>query len=112
MQMTSGTDDKVDWIRELCYKEKPDVVGRSGVRVEKMVGLVNVYGPQNENERAALWDRISRVLAPSDTCWCIFGDFNEVRRLDERLNSEFSKKGALAFNDFIRSEQLISVPLG
>ncbi|GKC13210.1 putative ribonuclease H protein [Tanacetum coccineum] len=66
----------------------------------------------NENERAALWDRISRVLAPSDTCWCIFGDFNEVRRLDERLNSEFSKKEALAFNDFIRSEQLIDVPLG
>ncbi|GKE52405.1 RNA-directed DNA polymerase, eukaryota [Tanacetum coccineum] len=122
------TNDKVDWIRELCYKEKPDVVGihetklrkldfktinklwgsnevdfikldvvgRSGgiltmwdtrvfnkvqvisdhgfvavvgkwVGVEKMTGLVNVYGPRNENERVALWDRIR---APSDTCWC------------------------------------------
>ncbi|PWA41096.1 hypothetical protein CTI12_AA559940 [Artemisia annua] len=136
-----GTDDKVDWIRELCHKEKLDVVGiqetklrnldnrlinklwgsddvdfvkldavgRSGgiltkwdtrvfnkvqviydhgfvavmgkwVGVEKAVGLVNAYGPRNENERVALWDKISRVLDHSNTCWC--GDFNEERTVN------------------------------
>ncbi|PWA73502.1 RNA-directed DNA polymerase, eukaryota [Artemisia annua] len=168
-----GKVGKVDWIRELCIKEKPVVVGiqetksrnmdmkmvnniwgsddvdyvkkdadgRSGgillmwdnkvfnkdqvisepgfvavlgrwIGVSDMVGFVNVYGPRNESDRKALWHRISTVIGIVNACWCIFGDFNEVRRMDERMNTEFSTRGALEFNDFIRRENLIDVPLG
>ncbi|PWA90188.1 RNA-directed DNA polymerase, eukaryota [Artemisia annua] len=89
----------------------PGFVGR-WIGVGEMVGFVNVYGPRNESDRKSLWSRISRVIGNVNACWCIFGDFNEVRRLDERMNTEFSTRGALEFNDFIRRENLIDVPLG
>ncbi|GJV55435.1 RNA-directed DNA polymerase, eukaryota, reverse transcriptase zinc-binding domain protein [Tanacetum coccineum] len=98
-----GTDDKVDWIRELCYKEKPDVVGIQETKLRKLdFRTINKLWGSDEVDFMKL-----DVVGRSGVV-----DFNEVRRLDERLNSEFSKKGALAFNDFIRSEQLIDVPLG
>ncbi|GKD16015.1 RNA-directed DNA polymerase, eukaryota, partial [Tanacetum coccineum] len=136
---------KIDWIRELCIKEKHLVVGIQETKssyidmkmvnnlwgsddvdyvkedaavlgrwrgVNDMVGFVNVYGPRNESDRKTLWCRISAVIGNVNACWCIFGDFNEVRRLDERMNTDFSTMGALEFNDFIRRANLTDVPLG
>lgn len=47
-----------------------------------------------------------------DATWCVFGDFNEVRKTDERLNSNMNVRGALEFNEFIRRDGLIDIPLG
>ncbi|GJX03142.1 putative RNA-directed DNA polymerase [Tanacetum coccineum] len=82
------------------------------IGVDDMVGFVNIYGPHNESDRKALWCRISTVISSVNACWCIFGDFNEVKRLDERINTEFSTRGDLEFNDFIRRANLTDVSLG
>ncbi|GJY33891.1 RNA-directed DNA polymerase, eukaryota [Tanacetum coccineum] len=122
-----GTNDKVDWIRELCYKEKPDVVGIQETKLRKIdfktinklwgsdeVDFIKLDVVGRSGGILTMWDTrvFNKVQVISDHGFVAVVDFNEVRRLDERLNSEFSKKGALAFNDFIRSEQLIDVPLG
>ncbi|GKA06924.1 RNA-directed DNA polymerase, eukaryota [Tanacetum coccineum] len=46
-----------------------------------------------------------------DAAWCIFGDFNEVRSALEQKNSNFNKRGADKFNDFIGNGNLIDIPL-
>jgi len=40
------------------------------------------------------------------------GDFNAVRKADERFGSRFDNTLAEEFNDFIQTNDLIDVPLG
>lgn len=42
----------------------------------------------------------------------MFGDFNEVRSPEKRINSEFNPRGASDFNDFIRMNELVDIPMG
>ncbi|GJV71037.1 RNA-directed DNA polymerase, eukaryota [Tanacetum coccineum] len=55
--------------------------------LEGLVGLLNVYGPRDKYKRLELWNRLGNVLGMRDIVWCIFGDFNEVRGPEERMNS-------------------------
>ncbi|GJZ12510.1 RNA-directed DNA polymerase, eukaryota [Tanacetum coccineum] len=75
-------------------------------------GLLNVYGPRDEYKRLELWNRLSNVLGTRDVVWCIFGDFNEVRCPEERMNSQYNDRSARKFNEFIRECELIDVPMG
>ncbi|GJS11827.1 putative RNA-directed DNA polymerase [Tanacetum coccineum] len=44
--------------------------------------------------------------------WWLFGGFNKVREPSDRLNSKFNIKDADIFNDFIRNNKLVEIPLG
>lgn len=57
--------------------------------------------PRCENKRIELWRKLLTVIESIDAVWCFFGDFNEVGRAEERLNCQFSHRGANAFNKFI-----------
>ncbi|KAJ9565840.1 hypothetical protein OSB04_001806 [Centaurea solstitialis] len=77
-----------------------------------LIGCVNVYGPNDLRERAILWSKLDQLCAKEEVSWVFFGDFNEVRNPQERLNSEASKKGMNDFNDFIRRNNLEDFSLG
>ena len=72
---------------------------------EGLVGIINVYAPQDLAVKSLLWEKISRIISSIDAAWCIFGDFNEVRNVDKRKNSGFNKKGAEIFNNFITGDE-------
>ncbi|GJT38736.1 RNA-directed DNA polymerase, eukaryota [Tanacetum coccineum] len=76
------------------------------------VGLFNVYAPQSSSLKEQLWSLIERVIADMDATWIIFGDFNVVRSLDERIGSSFDVNEANTFNDFISRSGLCDLPLG
>lgn len=63
------------------------------------VGLINIYGPRDLRARLECWGRLENIIAQGDTLWCFFGDFNEVRGTDERLNSCTNERGVKAFNN-------------
>ena len=48
----------------------------------------------------------------NDVYWVLGGDFNDVSRCEERKGLYFSRRGAMAFNFFISSAELIEPPLG
>ncbi|GJW18994.1 RNA-directed DNA polymerase, eukaryota, reverse transcriptase zinc-binding domain protein [Tanacetum coccineum] len=58
-----------------------------------------------------LWDYISHVMSNWKGDVVIMGDFNEVRKKDERFGSVFNVQGADAFNLFISNASLEEVPL-
>ncbi|KAJ9557691.1 hypothetical protein OSB04_012305 [Centaurea solstitialis] len=87
------------------------IVGK-WVKKEGLIGCVNVYGPNEQRERAALWSKLDLLCAKEEVSWCFFGDFNEVRNPQERLNSVASKRGMEDFNEFIRRNMLEEVTLG
>lgn len=86
------------------------VVGK-WVGVPGLEGLVNVYGPRDVRERKETWRRLEFLVLKEEVKWCIFGDFNEVRKLEERANSITNVRGAAEFNDFIRRSSLLEVPM-
>ncbi|XP_071708614.1 uncharacterized protein [Rutidosis leptorrhynchoides] len=74
--------------------------------------LVNTYGPQNDTKKKQMWSDLSDILRYSDAIWAIFGDFNEVRFNFERKNTKFCERRAKVFNDFIKDNSLLDLPLG
>ncbi|KAJ9553452.1 hypothetical protein OSB04_017497 [Centaurea solstitialis] len=77
-----------------------------------LIGCVNVYGPNDYPDRAALWSKLDYLCDKKEVSWLFFGDFNEVRNPQERLNSGSSKRGMEDFNEFIRRNNLEEIALG
>ncbi|GJZ64276.1 RNA-directed DNA polymerase, eukaryota, reverse transcriptase zinc-binding domain protein [Tanacetum coccineum] len=65
-----------------------------------------------DSEKKMLWDYLSHVIAQWAGEVVVMGDFNEVRKKDERFGSVFNMHGANAFNLFISNAGLEEVPLG
>lgn len=63
-------------------------------------------------QNSSLWSRLKNLIVNVDDVWCLFGDFNEVRGREDRMNAQINEKEASDFNDFTRELQLNEIPLG
>ena len=99
--------------------EKVDcAVGRFSVNV-LFKGVVDdfvwacsgVYGPNEDSQRGALWEELSRMHSRWNTAWCVFGDFNIIRYPSERFGCEAFSPAMFAFSDFIEANYLVDLPL-
>ena len=55
------------------------------LKSKKDVSVINVYSPCNLNEKKSLWEEISNIKSSKQNfSWCILGDFNAVRNVNER----------------------------
>ncbi|XP_071739539.1 uncharacterized protein [Rutidosis leptorrhynchoides] len=63
--------------------------------------IVNVYGPHGDYG----------LLKSHETSWLLCGDFNEVRDRSDRINCVFHQKRADRFNQFIRKNNLLEIPI-
>lgn len=52
-------------------------------------------------------DELQNLMRSRPGNWVFFGDFNIVRRAEERFNSVFCPKIAKAFNSFISGSGLL-----
>jgi len=62
-----------------------------------------------------MWKKINGVrLNQLSKAWCIIGDFNSIRRQEERKSlistSDYSRE-IKGFNDFIKKSELVDIPL-
>ena len=85
--------------------------GGGGVQVV----IVNVYRPSLLEEKKVLWKDISELRRrQNNRVWCVIGDFNFVRRQEER-RSLFSASDynieVRGFNEFIENSELVDVPM-
>ena len=80
------------------------------------VNIINVYSPCEINEKRRMWEDIIKYKEEvGGKVWCILGDFNAMRNLQERkgvnhigINSRSEIQG---FNEFIERMELIDLPL-
>ncbi|XP_057808558.1 uncharacterized protein LOC131023037 [Salvia miltiorrhiza] len=71
--------------------------------------IINVYAPVGSGDKRILWDALSSIVEQNtDRSVCILGDFNSVRRRDERVGSgeAFGATDARSFEEFIRENDL------
>ncbi|XP_022041331.1 uncharacterized protein LOC110943908 [Helianthus annuus] len=75
----------------------------SGVLVEdgSILNILNVYAPQNVVAKRDLWVKLKTVMNNNQGLWVVLGDFNVVRRPEDRRNSRFNHMAASDFNLFI-----------
>ncbi|XP_035838746.1 uncharacterized protein LOC118486418 [Helianthus annuus] len=79
--------------------------------INRAINIINVYAPQKVPLKKALWEDIGVVLGSYTGWWVIMGDFNAVRFMEEKRNSNFNKNCASNFNEFIFENGLIEYDL-
>lgn len=79
----------------------------------KEVTIVNVYSACTIIEKKELWDELIRhKRANANEAWCVLGDFNPIRKIEERRGSSQLVRGMREitdFNIFIQAMELIYI---
>lgn len=66
--------------------------------INGLTGIVNIYGPQSVTKNSKVWEELLALETSRPTTWIFKGDFNVVRRPEERINSIFCSLSANSFN--------------
>ena len=98
--------------------EKIDSTGQFFVNV-LLKGVVDdfvwacsgVFGPNDDSQRGALWEELTRMHSRWNTAWCVFGDFNIIRYPSKRFGCEAFSLAMFAYSDFIEINYLVDLPL-
>nr|XP_043629855.1 uncharacterized protein LOC122601151 [Erigeron canadensis] len=90
-----------------CIKHNNFLILKGKIKeIEDVVFEVNVYAPQNSNDKRNLWNSFSTIIGGESGVWLIMGDFNTVRTSEERKGSQFKARCAREFNQFIACNDL------
>jgi len=79
------------------------------------VTIVNIYCSGSLRLKKELWNEVcSFRQGQISKAWCVIGDFNSIRRQEERKsvisNTDYSRE-IKGFNDFIERSELVDIPL-
>jgi len=78
------------------------------------VALINVYSPCLATETYTLWEEITTIIDNNRNLgWCVMGDFNAVRNINERKgvgNGHVNRNEIEKFNRFIDTCMLMDIP--
>nr|GFB97393.1 RNA-directed DNA polymerase, eukaryota [Tanacetum cinerariifolium] len=137
-QQGLGSKAKKDWIKELNIKLK--ALGSSGgilcvwdsnvflkekhiifdnfvalygtwIPNKMKILLISVYAPQSLSVKRLLWNYLSSLITRWNGECLVMGDFDEVRRMEERWGSVFNACGVDVFNSFISGSGLTKCQL-
>ena len=75
------------------------------------MGMFRVFGPNDDSQRGALWEELTRMPSRWNIAWCVFGDFNIIRYPSKRFGCEAFSLAMFAFSDFIEANYLVDLPL-
>ena len=73
--------------------------------------IANVYAHNDSVRRRNLWEVITNLKTLFLKPWCIRGDFNEVRAIDERNRCIRRDREMNEFNDFIDNLVMVDTPM-
>jgi len=109
--------------RKSCFQMSRFINGRNFSIIEGLwkvglgvlVTIVNVYCPGSLREKMLVWEEISvHRLTQLSKAWCVMGDFNSIRRKEERKSlvsiSEYSRE-IKGFNAFIEKAEYVDISL-
>lgn len=74
-------------------------------------GFGNVYAPNADAERREFLNEVHAIISESDIPWCIAGDFNVVKSVEENIGLSFNQYAAADFVNFIDVCGFIDLPL-
>ncbi|GKV03082.1 hypothetical protein SLEP1_g15450 [Rubroshorea leprosula] len=75
------------------------------------VYLVNVYGPCDLVGRRQLWSELKTLVTKQKGNWCVMGDFNTTKNIQERVGCTSVLRSMRDFAKFIHESGLVDIPL-
>nr|GEW85820.1 hypothetical protein [Tanacetum cinerariifolium] len=78
---------------------------------QKRIMIISVYAPHDAYYKRVLWSYLEDLVKRWNGECIIMGDFNEVRRMEERWGTNFNSRGAHVFNNFISNAGLVDIQL-
>ena len=73
--------------------------------------FINLYGPNEENERVLFWNELAALKINNDELWCYVGDFNAVLCADERRGTTDVSRTIQNFAAFVHNSDLVDLPM-
>ncbi|GKU94756.1 hypothetical protein SLEP1_g8202 [Rubroshorea leprosula] len=118
-QSASGASGGIVTIWNPCiFKKTNSFQGAGFLGVEGTWGeenipcfLVNVYSPCDLANKRSLWENLSSIISSHKGNWCIAGDFNAIRSLQERKGGISVRREIREFSEFIKMNGLIDLPM-
>ncbi|GKV26308.1 hypothetical protein SLEP1_g35639 [Rubroshorea leprosula] len=86
------------------------ISGEWGVN-KQQCSLINVYGPNDRQKRAKLWEEMKKMVIEKEGRWLIAGDFNAVRGPEERRGKSEVRADMRDFDEFIETTGLVDIKL-
>ncbi|GKU97059.1 hypothetical protein SLEP1_g10243 [Rubroshorea leprosula] len=86
------------------------ISGEWGVNKQQCC-LINVYGPNDKQKRAKLWEELRKMVIDKEGRWLIVGDFKAVRGPEERRGKTRVSSDMRDFEEFIVTTGLVDVKL-
>lgn len=79
---------------------------QSGTRLN----LINVYGPRDIVAKQIFWNELRSVHNQmNEEPVCMMGDFNSIRKKEDRANCIYSNRDTIYFNQFLEETGLIEL---
>jgi len=79
------------------------------------VTIVNINCSGSLREKKEIWNEVCGFRQGQiSKAWCVIGDFNSIRRQEERKNVisyTYYSREIKGFNDFIERAELVDIPL-
>ncbi|XP_028080797.1 uncharacterized protein LOC114282352 [Camellia sinensis] len=73
--------------------------------------ILNIYAPNDVGSRGNLWDCLLKLKEEFPNPWCLGGDFNEIRQIEDRRGCSRRDRGMKEFNEFIDKCEISDLPL-
>ncbi|GKV29207.1 hypothetical protein SLEP1_g38153 [Rubroshorea leprosula] len=99
--------DEFDWVVKGSFGASGGEWGAN----KKQYFLINVYGPNDRQKNASLWEELRKMVTDKEGCWVIAGDFNAVRGPEERRGRIGESPDMKDFDEFIVTMNLVDVKL-
>ncbi|GKV43651.1 hypothetical protein SLEP1_g50915 [Rubroshorea leprosula] len=113
-----GVGDEKKVRRSQVFRKKEVLVGRSYIGVsglwgedQTLVYILNVCSPCQLMGKRALWKELLNLIMSRKGNWCLRGDFNDVRCVEERAGCREISREMKEFNFFIHDVGLVDLPL-
>ncbi|GKV07422.1 hypothetical protein SLEP1_g19203 [Rubroshorea leprosula] len=101
-----------------CSGKKKDLMGSNYIGVNGLwgedltpVNVLNVYSPCHLTGKRALREEVMSLIRSRKGKWCIGGDFNAVRSVEERAGCKEVLREMSEFNCFIHDARLVDLTL-
>ncbi|KAH1215306.1 hypothetical protein GmHk_13G036474 [Glycine max] len=84
------------------------------IREAQQINIIAIYSPCDIHGKRSLWEAVKHLKeAAAGGLWCILGDLNAIRDLEERFGSSqrsISDSSIIEFNNRIHELELLEVP--